>query len=148
SAVVPTFGYREDRAKSWSFQADTTRLDGAVDFSDYELAPAPDNIVEGTSRSWSIVTHLDNLLGGRLPLGVSLYYNESENFQPAAGRVDVFGRPLPAPSGETTDYGLLLSTKNGRYSLKVNKYETSATYASSSAISDYHWVIGSMVAWG
>ncbi|WED64395.1 TonB-dependent receptor plug domain-containing protein [Synoicihabitans lomoniglobus] len=147
-AIVPTFGYREDTAKSWSFQGNTTRLNGAVDFSDYELAAEPNNTVDGVSRSWSIVAHLDDLVGGRLPLGVSIYYNKSDNFQPAAGRVDVYGNPLPAPSGKTEDMGIMLSSKDGRYSLKVNKYESSALYASSSAINSYNWVIGSLVAWG
>src|SRR5690606_10393240 len=38
---------------------------------------------------------------------------------------DYFSNPLPAPQGETEDMGILLATKDNRFSLRANKYESS-----------------------
>jgi hypothetical protein len=54
--------------------------------------------------------------------------------------------PLAAPVGTTKDVGILLETKDGKYTLKLNKYETQSTGASSSALSNA-WFIGSSQAW-
>ena len=77
---------------------------------------------------------------------MSLFYNYSTDFQPAAQRVDLYGQALAAPSGETKDMGILLESQNGRYSLKINKYETDSTNQSSSAL-NFAWFIGSSQAW-
>src|SRR5690606_26267522 len=65
---------------------------------------------------------------------VSLYYNRSTNFKPDSSRVDIYGEQLPAPSGKTVEKGIRIETKDGRYSLRVNRYETSNTSASSTQI--------------
>lgn len=82
----------------------------------------------------------------RSPLDVTVFYNESENFRPAALRVDLFGNPLAPPSGNTTDYGVLLETKDRKYSLKITKFETEVKNGSSSAIGGA-WFLGSSQAW-
>jgi len=91
------------------------------------------------SRSLSLVAHLTDLpflrkMTEGLPVNVSVFYNRSTNFKPDASRVDIYGEPLPAPAGKTVDRGVLLSTKDGRYSLRVNRYETSNSNASSTQI--------------
>jgi hypothetical protein len=40
-------------------------------------------------------------------------------------RRNIYGTPISNPTGETKDYGVLLSTKDGKYSLRAIKYETS-----------------------
>ncbi len=131
-ALVPTYGYRKDTAESFGLVGlnGSTSLvagDEYLDLGDssYELDTVPGNTVEGTSESWSVVVHSDKFLP-ELPFGskASLFYNESSNFQPAAGRIDQFGQPLGAPSGETKDYGFLISALEGRMNFKVNFYET------------------------
>ena len=74
---------------------------------------------------------------------MSLFYNRSTDFQPAANRVDLYGEALAPPNGVTKDMGILLETKDGKYSLKINKYENTSINASSSAI-DGSWYLGSM----
>ena len=147
NAIVGTYGYREDSAKSWSFSRNTASVGNAADGrlnlnpSVYKLPEPFSNRVDVTSRAYTIVAHLNDLpylkeLTQNWPVMVSLFYNKSTNFQPASQRVDIYGDPLAAPSGRTVDKGVLLETRDGRFSLKLNQYETTATNASSSALSN------------
>jgi hypothetical protein len=145
NSLVSTIGWRKDTAKSRAF--DTSPNDfpvsqdrGAVNLSPshYRL-PATAQRVEVESKSYSIVAHLTDLpflrdFAERLPVGVSLYYSQSTNFKPDASRVDIYGEALPAPAGKTIDQGVRLETKDGRYALRVNRYETSNSNASSTQI--------------
>lgn len=155
NAVVATYGVRKDVATAWQSSLNTA-ANGIVannyrlnlDPSVYNLNSAKPNRLEVTSRAWTAVAHLNQIAPAlnRLPVQVSVYYNRSTDFQPAAQRVDIYGVPLAAPSGKTTDYGVLLESQDGKYSLKVNKYVTESTNQSSSAL-NYAWFIGSSQAW-
>jgi hypothetical protein len=71
------------------------------------------------------VVKLDRLLPENwLPININLYYNKSDNFQVTGPRSDVFGNPLPLPTGNTKEMGVLLSTKDQRFVLRINNYET------------------------
>ena len=124
-AFVGMYGYRTDKARAWSKSADRDVEGRAILDSGKFSLPTTYSLVEDNSNSWSGVLHLNQLLKERLPVNVSFFYNRSENFQPKAGRVGPLGNPLTPPTGKTKDYGILLSTKDGNYSLKINKYETS-----------------------
>lgn len=56
--------------------------------------------------------------------GLSLHYNRSDSFLPAAPAQNVFLDYLPDPSGEGKDYGFSLNLLDGKLVLRVNKYET------------------------
>ena len=153
NAFIGTFGVRKDIAKSWTYSLNTNNGDAThnyrlnLDPSTYKLNDLPDNSLEVTSHAWTAVAHLNQLpVLKRLPVQVTLFYNHSTDFQPAAQRVDVYGVPLSAPAGVTKDLGILLETNDGRYSLKLNKYETISTGASSSALGGA-WFIGASQAW-
>ncbi len=153
--LVGTYGYREDIAGSSEFsqQASSRPAPGFLDWdpSYYTLDGRTWNELKGISRSYSIVAHLDELpviknVAEKLPVRVSLFYNKAENFQPFAGRTDVFGESIPLPAGNTKDLGILLETKDGKYSLKVNKYETAVNNASSNSLNG-SWFIGASQQW-
>ncbi|HTT56046.1 MAG TPA: TonB-dependent receptor plug domain-containing protein [Opitutaceae bacterium] len=153
NAIVGTFGVREDIAKSWTYSestaSSTTDAYGHLNLTPavYHLNTDPDNRLSVRSKAWTTVAHLNQFPYMKwLPIQVSLYYNHSTDFQPAAQRVDVYGLPLSAPEGETKDYGILLESSNGRYSLKINKYTTTSTNATSSALNGA-WFIGTSQAW-
>ncbi|MCF3649120.1 TonB-dependent receptor plug domain-containing protein [Synoicihabitans lomoniglobus] len=135
-AVVGTFGYREDDSVSIRRDA-PSRDDQGDDVSPdvYNLANGNREEVSVTSRNHSLVLHLNRVpVLNRLPVDVSLSYNKGENFDPTAGRLDPNGNVLPAPQGSTEEYGVLISTKDNRYSLRVQKYETSVLNVSGSSI--------------
>ena len=153
--LVGTYGYREDTAGSSEHAqaASSTAAPSFLNFSKsvYSLDTAKWSELEGTSRSYSIVAHLDELpviknIAEKLPVRVSLFYNKAENFQPFAGRVDIYNEPIPLPAGNTKDLGILLETKDGKYSLKINKYETAVTAASSNGLGGA-WFLGASQAW-
>ncbi|MBC2604854.1 TonB-dependent receptor [Pelagicoccus albus] len=157
-ALVGTYGWREDTDSAWQLNAGTVLSDGesitdsatrVVDIRNplYTYDAVPAAVESGQSQSWSAVVHLNKFLGDRLPLNVSFSYNESENFQPGAGRVDLFGQPIASPNGSTVDKSLYITTKDNRYALKITDYETTV-YDSSSSYIDGTWFIGNMVSWG
>jgi hypothetical protein len=67
----------------------------------------------------------------RLPdgTGASVFYNSSENFTPAGGRVNVYNQPYESPSGTTKEYGFNLSLLDEKLQLRVAQFETAVEKA-------------------
>jgi hypothetical protein len=128
-AFVGMYGYREDTARSWSVAASKDSESRAILDSSVFRLPKGYLLVKDNSKSWSGVLHLNKLFHNRLPLNVSLFYNQSSNFQPLAGRVGPLNNPLTPPTGKTKDFGIRISTKDDKYALKINRYETSVKNA-------------------
>lgn len=146
-AIVGTVGYREDTAKNWSINAGKDPANGTIHMDDFTIRGPAHNKQTGETTSYSLVAHINDLLNDRLPVNFSVFYNSSENFQPAAGRVDILNRSLAAPSGETTDYGFMISTKDNRYAARVNWYKTEVMNDSNAQIANVHWAIGIQENW-
>jgi hypothetical protein len=133
-ALVGIYGWRRDINKSW---ADTATLGDAndpqsINFQDIGYSNAPQGRVEVQSRSYSLVAHLGELpfvkdFANKLPVDVSLSYNVSSNFEPDSARVDINGDPVAPPAGKTIERGIRLDTRDGRFSLKINRYVTTIT---------------------
>jgi len=135
-AIVTTLGWRYDEVKGKSVTAlgvPTNRLVLNLSPNVYRL---PDDyplnqIFKDHSTSGGLVVHLNKLLKrDPLPINVSLSYNKSDNFQVTDTRRDVYGNPIGNPTGSTKDYGVMLSTKDGKYSFRAVKYETAVSGAS------------------
>jgi len=136
-ALVGTYGWRRDINKSW--QSSSTLGDvndlNSINFDTLTLPTDPAGRVEVQSRSYSIVAHLGDLPGvkdfaKKLPFNVSLSYNVSTNFEPDSSRVNINGDHIGAPEGKTVDRGIVIETRDGKYSLKINRYETTITNGS------------------
>jgi hypothetical protein len=85
----------------------------------------------------------------KLPVKISLAYSYSSNFQPDSARVDINGDALSAPAGKTIERGILIESRDSRYSLKINRYVTTITngeYAGGRAFSQdlANWVGNTM----
>ena len=155
NSLVATFGWRKDTAKAYGFSRNIG--DAAdpqhIDFSTYSLPSGANGNISVSSRSESFVVHLMDLPGLKglakdLPFEVSLTYGQSTNFQPLAGRVDVYGSPVAPPSGKTIDRGIVIETRDGKYSLKVGRYVTSEANITTNAGSfanDFNWWMGGVV---
>jgi outer membrane receptor protein involved in Fe transport len=169
--LVATYGVRKDISRSWSYSENINGINigdhlltpgeialshpsvndsyGHLNLTDgtYHLDTRPDTSLQVTSHAWTAVAHLNQLpVLKRLPVQVSLFYNHSTDFQPASQRVDAYGQPLSPPSGETKDYGILIESLDSNYSLKINKYTTTSTNATSSALGGA-WFIGASQVW-
>ncbi len=135
-AIVPTLGWRYDVVQGKAVTASpvpSNRL--MLDLSpDKYVLPATypaSQVFKDHSTAGGVVVHLNKLIGDSpLPVNVSLTYNKSNNFQVTDTRRNVYGTPLANPTGATKEYGVLLSTKDNKYSLRVTKYETTVTGAS------------------
>lgn len=151
-AIVGIYGWRKDINKSW---ADSATLGDAnnpqsINFDGVKFQDTPQGRVEVQSRSYSVVAHLGQLPGlekfaSKLPVEVSLSYSISTNFEPDSSRVDINGDPVGPPAGKTIDRGILLETRDHKYSLKVNRYVTNITNGSNPGGSGYAFALANFV---
>ncbi len=151
--LVGTAGIRKDTAKDYSLNQGPKNPvgDETINLASplYRLPDEPGQIVKGTSRSYSVVLHTPKELRRRLPgnTDLSLIFNKSENFQPAAGRADAIGNSIAPPKGKTREYGFAISTWDDKVSLKVTWYKTTVSNAALSGFSgDY--MLPAAEAWG
>lgn len=135
-ALVGTYGWRRDVNKSYSADINLSNpsyvQNGLLNFDTLKLPSVAGGRIAVQSRSYSIVAHLGDLPGIKevaknLPVNVSLSYNVSTNFEPDSSRVNINGDRIAAPAGKTIDKGILIETRDGKYSLKVNRYVTTVT---------------------
>ncbi len=144
-AIVPTLGWRYDEVKTRSRNAspDSARKGYLkLDPASYSLPDFTEkDYYKDHSVSGGLVVHLNKLLSrsldDRLPFNVSLSYNDSRNFQALSARVDMYNNRIDNPAGKTKDYGVLLSTKDNRFSLRVIKYESEVSNATVSTDSGF-----------
>jgi outer membrane receptor protein involved in Fe transport len=132
-AFVSTLGWRYDEVETKGVTAQP--LSGATNRGALNLSPSvytlPDSFPANAtfkdhSTSGGLMVHLNKLLGQHdvLPFNVSLSYDKSGNFQVLNVRRDIYGNPIDNPKGTTKEYGILLSTKDDKFSLRVTKYDT------------------------
>ena len=140
--VVTTFGVRDDTVAD-KRGADPRFLN--ADGSDFNYQSmnawlASDYAVNGgrTKTAGAVVRPFRNLdfvnrtarsggVGGflgQLANGLSLTYNQSDSFDPQGPQQDLFRNQLPNTSGEGKDYGFWLNLGDGRFVLRVNRFET------------------------
>lgn len=131
--LVSTLGWRRDEVRS--YDAGTPEIDPSTGLAvfDKNFYPREVSTQSESSFNYGIVAHSPEFINRHLPLGtrVSLIYNHADNFRPAGQRYDFFDNPIPAETGETKEYGVALSTLNGRLVLKATKYETTSGLSSS-----------------
>jgi outer membrane receptor for ferric coprogen and ferric-rhodotorulic acid len=161
NVVVPTVGWRHDKAKNFNAGSPPVNAISQAQVFDpnWRLPNGPGDLggsrtyneVTGNSTSWSVVVHTPRAWREKLPWGgdVSLFYNEGKNFRPDASRRDLFGSPVAAATGKTKDYGVVLSALDDRLVLKVNWYETSVKNVTldDNLIPNFY-LIGAGEAWG
>ena len=151
-AIVSTIGWRFDDVVGRDVTAPTSlsrkrpNLDPEV-YNYYGSEKAQYTNVKEHSLSWGTVVHLNRFLRhDPLPINISLSYNTSDNFEVTGIRRDMMGNVLANPNGKTKDWGVLLSTKDGKYTFRAVKYEASAQNASTS-MSNING-LGDIVAYG
>ncbi len=125
--VITTLGWREDTSTSQSLPVPRTDEQTEWSFSDFDLSNVTEQEVTGQPSSIGIVAKVPDWINPFSDtVKLSFFYNESDNFTPSGTRVNVYGDPLPAPSGETTDYGVNLGIGDGLFNLRFNVFETNA----------------------
>jgi hypothetical protein len=145
-SIIGTAGIRNDevyqRRTVWNFQNTPNRASGDPTL----VTPVTDTLgpVKEDSDSWGVVAHFSRLpwLGqymDRLPIDISGTYNRSNNFQTGQVFTDYFGQQLPLPSGRTEDIGVIIATKDNRYSLRVNKFKSAVENSPSTGLQFWNY---------
>jgi outer membrane receptor protein involved in Fe transport len=143
-SIVGIYGVRQDRARSYNFNTsywnafkNVNPVTGGADLRsgtyNFSNPQAFTDVLSTRTKNWSVMAHLNRLVPNfdPLPVNIRLYYNEGENFQPAAGRTDMLGRTMAPPQGNTIDKSIMVSTKDDRFSVRLTKYETTIKNATS-----------------
>ncbi|HEX9783516.1 MAG TPA: hypothetical protein VGA56_12400, partial [Opitutaceae bacterium] len=132
--IVSVVGWRWDDVQTFT-GVQNLLPDGGWDPENFMVATTPELDESVSNFTWSVVARYPEKVLGDLPLGLDLgvYYNESGNFNPVSLRTNLRGESIPAPEGDTKEYGLLLEFLNRRVSLRLNWYETNQSNTSNNA---------------
>lgn len=145
-SIIGTAGIRKDEVgqvrTTWNTD-DSTVDPTQIPYNVNETGP-----FEEESKSWGFVAHTNRLpfVGefiDKLPVNISLSYNKSNNFQTGQVYVDYWGQPLPLPEGNTKDMGVMVATKDGKYSVKLNRFESDVQNNVGTGLS--HWLYGNNI---
>lgn len=130
--IVTTFGWRRDKTHTWSlplgrapsYNGQTGWLDDLHHVNPYTgdaLHPLTEYQQTGRTNTKSIVIY-------PIP-SIGLFFNQSENFQPAiaAQQVDIFGNPLPGASARGRDWGIKFSLLKNRVVGALTRYDIRQT---------------------
>jgi outer membrane receptor protein involved in Fe transport len=130
--LVGLVGWRRDNTETFERVGNDRLPSGEFDPGNLALASRPAFAVEGDTFTWSAVTHVPRKWLERLRFkpDLTLHYNVSENFSPAAGRRDVYGGSLAPPSAKTREYGFTFESPNRKLVLRANWFETSSSLIS------------------
>lgn len=142
--LVTTLGWRHDKNRSRN-SGDAT-VDPATGFLSYNAletwrpfterqgSTKTKGLVAKPFRGWSRLDKWADSPGlsggvGDFVRSLSVYYNESDTFQPAAAAYNLFGELLPDPQGKGKDYGIGFSLFKGKFVARVNKYENTQQFS-------------------
>lgn len=131
--LVGLVGYRRDHVKGFvdeglgRYPRDHPTIAGGYIPGSNTIKEEPDLDVTDNTVTWSVVAHYPDEVLPALPgeMNLSLFYSESENFQPVGFRQNVFLETVGPPAGVTEEIGFLITSDDSRYSLRVNWFETS-----------------------
>jgi outer membrane receptor protein involved in Fe transport len=127
--LVPVVGYRRDTIRS----RQTTGTQGlaAADWIEdgypvLDVLWANYNEQKSSGTTWTYGATFDVFRNEKHEF--SIFYNQSENFNPQAGvNVDFEGNRLKDPGGEGKDYGFSFGMWNNKLTLRVTRFEALST---------------------
>ncbi len=140
--LVTTFGLRDDKVYDKRGAEPRALLPDGSDFNyaqinrwaegDYAVNGGRTKTAGGVVRPFRELGFVSraargNGVGGlaaRLLEGLTLTYNQSDSFIPQGPQQDVFRNQLPNSTGEGKDWGFWLNLDDGKFVLRVNRFET------------------------
>lgn len=149
--VIPMVGYRKDTQRFYDAGNPPDLGDGLVNpFAATWKVPGITTPISGKSKTYSLVVRLPERVKKHLPAGmdISVFGNQSANFQPDSSRRDILGNAVGNPEGKTKEYGVTISLLNDKISFKWANYETTVKNATVSGSIGGQYLIGAVEAWG
>ena len=143
--ISTVVGWREDRDDNISSLDLPLLPDGGLDESQITFVPAVSSVV----RTWtkSVVGVLPFKLAGNTE--VRAFWNDSGNFAPIGQRRNIWNEELGSPTATTEEYGVMITTFNGRLDLRVNRFRTAISGQTVGSYNPYNYIstmIGRMFA--
>ncbi|MBK1878723.1 TonB-dependent receptor plug domain-containing protein [Pelagicoccus mobilis] len=147
--LVPMVGWREDTFDPYQISplvGELPETGGFFDLSQRDpnaFTFLGDQAAEGQTHTFSVVGHVPQNWVEKIPgvSGLRAHYNESENFRPGGIRRGVLGEYMPLQTGETTEVGISAEFMEGKYRLKINKYESNIANANSPTPFSQAWAL-------
>jgi len=133
--AVGTFGLRRDVDKAGFASSSTDPASGLVLplASDDFAGGQPLTTVQAQTKTYGVVLHGPKI--GQVDLRwLSVAYDQSQNFIPNAGSIDLLGNPTPDPTGTTKDYSIIVDLFGGRLNAKIDWYTTVAANAADATV--------------
>ncbi len=125
NTLVSILGWRQDEVRNSS--SPNSPIDPATGARVLTPSPrVPGLEAKNNSFSYGLALHVPPKWLRRVPgnVGLSLYYNQSENFQITGARHNVLGDEIEPQSGDTNEIGVGLNALRNRLNLRVAWYET------------------------
>jgi outer membrane receptor protein involved in Fe transport len=142
-SLVSTMGWRRDTDETGSSTATGFTEYGARSLARPALDPARVVSTSANTFSYSLAFHVPSQWFQKIPgkPQLSVYYNNSENFDVAGGvRRNVIGDYIAPQQGKTEDYGFRIAALDNRLSIRFTWYETTQNNMSDNRISNsYPW---------
>ncbi len=80
-----------------------------------------------TTTTWSVVAHAPQKWIENMPVSsLSIHYASADNFQAGESGTDHNLEFVQAPTGKTTEYGISFGFVEDKWSLRINRFETTA----------------------
>lgn len=128
--IVAMYGYREDDTESFArnpaSEASVSQYtpEGEYNPAFTRLSSTPALAESGDTQTWSVIGRIPENWLGDLPFNIQAHWAASENFNPIGLRNNALGVAIGQPTGETEEYGFLISSKDQKLSLKLNWFTT------------------------
>jgi hypothetical protein len=150
--LVVNMGWRSDKVKTWlNTEALTEGFDEIPD-----LDPQNWTLYDGNATYREIDSEIFGYGGVlnwphkliELPSGVDVafHYNETENFVPAATRIDPYRQPLESPSGLSKDWGVTFFLFDNKVVSRFNWYDADLSNATANLSGVFNQTIQRMFA--
>ncbi len=132
--AVGTFGLRRDVDKAGFASSSTDAASGLVlPLNSDDFSNGPLTTVQAQTKTYGVVLHGPKI--GEFNLKwLSVGYDQSQNFIPNAGSIDLLGNPTPDPTGTTKDYSIMVDLFGGRLNAKIDWYTTVAANAADATV--------------
>jgi outer membrane receptor protein involved in Fe transport len=132
--AVGTFGLRRDVDKAGFASSSTDAASGLVlPLSSDNFSNGVLTTVQAQTKTYGLVLHGPKI-GGLDLKWLSVGYDQSQNFIPNAGSIDLLGNPTPDPTGTTKDYSVMVDLFGGRLNAKIDWYTTVAANAADATV--------------
>jgi outer membrane receptor protein involved in Fe transport len=133
--AVGTFGLRRDKDEAgFDGNNGVDAVSGLVNpIPSDQFSAGPLTVIQAQTKTYGVVLHGPKI--GAIDLKwLSVGYNQSQNFIPNAGSIDLQGNPTPDPTGTTKDYNISVDLFGGKLNAKIDWFTSIAANAAAPTV--------------